>query len=176
MSAEEKNDSTAAETAADIAGKTAKKPAATKKKRGRPSKAELAARAAGTPSPSLESPQPTASVQSQESAPTPTETTGTPPAAAATNAAPPKAPAPAQPTVSPPGEQPMSNRQRRRMEWLARAAQRNGNRPNFKGGKHYSSSSKKQSTGGTRRAGPAKRFLAEMRQKLYKRKAAYHHV
>ncbi len=32
----------------------------------------------------------------------------------------------------------MSNRQRRRMEWLARAAQRNGNRPNFKnGGKHF---------------------------------------
>ena len=30
----------------------------------------------------------------------------------------------------------MSNRQRRRMEWLARAAQRNGNRPNFKSGKH----------------------------------------
>ena len=172
MSAEEKNDQTAAEAAVSTAGKTAKKVATTKKKRGRPTKAELAARAAGTPSPSLESPQPTASVQSQESAPTPTETTGTPPAAAATraaspetaqptasvqpqesaptstettgtppaaaatNAAPPKAPAPAQPTVSPPGEQPMSNRQRRRMEWLARAAQRNGNRPNFKGGKH----------------------------------------
>ena len=31
----------------------------------------------------------------------------------------------------------MSNRQRRRMEWLARAAQRNGNRPGFKGaGRH----------------------------------------
>ena len=87
MSAEEKNDQTAAEAAVSTAGKTAKKVATTKKKRGRPTKAELAARAAGTPSPSLESPQPTASVQPLESAPAPTETTGTPPAAAATRAA-----------------------------------------------------------------------------------------
>ena len=148
--------------------KAGAKVAAPKKKRGRPSKAELAARAAeaaaaavaaSEPKPA----QPTASVQQQEgasaSAPAPTGTTdvapvadaqtsappstgatGVPPAADAQQRVPPvavTAPAPAQPAVSPPGEQPLSNRQRRRLEWLARAAQRNGNRPNFKGmGKH----------------------------------------
>ena len=146
MSAEEKNDSTAADSAAATGEKPAKKVAATKKKRGRPSKAELAARAAGAPAPSSEAPQPTASVQQQESAPAPTGTesapaptgtTGVSPVADAQQRVSPAAPAPAQPTVSPPGEQPMSNRQRRRMEWLARAAQRNGNRPGFKGaGRH----------------------------------------
>ena len=158
------NDSTAAESAAATAEKPAKKVAAAKKKRGRPSKAELAARAEGAAA--SENSQPTASVQQQESAPASAGETGGTPVAAAADAPSPEtvqpaasaqqkesAPAsagetgrtpvaaeqkPAQPTVSPPGEQPMSNRQRRRLEWLARAAQRNGNRPNFKGmmGKH----------------------------------------
>ena len=148
--------------------KAGAKVAAPKKKRGRPSKAELAARAAEAAAAAVAAPepkpaQPTASVQQQEgasaSAPAPTGTsdvapvadaqtsappstgaTGVPPAADAQQRVPPvavTAPAPAQPAVSPPGEQPLSNRQRRRLEWLARAAQRNGNRPNFKGmGKH----------------------------------------
>ena len=153
MSAEEKNDSTAAEAAAASAETTAKKVAAPKKKRGRPSKAELAARAAAEASASVPVQQ-TASVQQQEGAPahgtaSAQQQEGAPAHGTASvqqqnsapvqtgTATPPVANVPAQPAVSPPGEQPMSNRQRRRMEWLARAAQRNGNRPNFKnGGKH----------------------------------------
>ena len=98
--------------------KAGAKAAAPKKKRGRPSKAELAARAKEE------------GAETATNAASPTGTTGVSPVADAT-------PPPAQPTLSPPGEQPLSNRQRRRLEWLARAAQRNGNRPNFKGmGKH----------------------------------------
>ena len=165
MSAEEVKKSTAAasaeakETSPSGDASTPATPAsAPKKKRGRPSKAELAARAAADASASVEAPakkavketasvqqqditpkpaaepkpaQETTSVQQQDSAPKPatekTGTTGVPPVAS-----------PAQPSASQPGEQPMSNRQRRRMEWLARAAQRNGNRPNFKGGGKFS--------------------------------------
>ena len=165
MSAEEVKKSTAAasaeakETSPSGDASTPATPAsAPKKKRGRPSKAELAARAAADASASVEAPakkavketasvqqqditpkpaaepkpaKETASVQQQDAAPKPatekTGTTGVPPVAS-----------PAQPSVSQPGEQPMSNRQRRRMEWLARAAQRNGNRPNSKGGGKFS--------------------------------------
>ena len=166
MSAEEDKKSDAAVPAA-AAKTSSKKDAsaskAPKKKRGRPSKAELAARAKDEGAEAATNAAPTGTtgvspVADATNAALPTGTTGDSPVADATNAAlpagttgvspvadtqqrvPPAAAAalaPAQPTISPPGEQPLSNRQRRRLEWLARAAQRNGNRPNFKGmGKH----------------------------------------
>ena len=155
MSAEENKKSAAADSAeaakVSSEGAVPAKASAPKKKRGRPSKAELAARAAAEAETAAAEPKPApapeaAGAQQQEAAPKPAAEAkpAQEPASAQQQEAAPKPaaedekkPVPAQPTVSPPGEQPMSNRQRRRMEWLARAAQRNGNRPNFKnGGKH----------------------------------------
>ena len=157
MSAEEVKKSTAAasaeakETSPSGDASTPATPAsAPKKKRGRPSKAELAARAAldaSVDTPVKKAVKETASVQQQDVAPKPaaeakpaqeTASVQQQEAAPKPAAEAEKKPAPAQPSVSQTGEQPMSNRQRRRMEWLARAAQRNGNRPNFKGGGKFS--------------------------------------
>ena len=133
----------------DPAAETAQPAPAPRKKRGRPSKAEKAAREAAAseakpaaePAPAVAS-QPMTNVPPQEPAPAPVlAPVEAKPAEGVQQKEPAPKPAPApeaqaatKPQVSPPGEQPLSNRQRRRLEWMARAAQRNGNRPNFKNG------------------------------------------